>query len=152
MFDTHTETLHGQDLSELETATDNTDARQAICDDPQREDFLSDQEIADQCGASEATIKEFVERNKLLGYKGIGNNWLIPRAQFVPGIDQVVSWFEGNHRQAWFFLSSNLFYGDEQPRPIDRLQALHRGDREALEKCLAELERAKCSHDHGDHF
>ena len=122
MFDTHTETLHGQDLSEFEAPTDNTDARQAELNDPQREDFLSDQEIADQ----------------------FGND--------TPGIDQVVSWFEGNHRQAWFFLSSNLFYGDEQPRPIDRLQALHRGDREALAKCLAELERAKCSHDHGDHF
>jgi len=156
-FDMESEaTLVGEDLSVLETISD-TDDMVVDFDDPETDDFISAQGISDELGVDKTTITRRIKNNRLLGYRGFKRDWLIPRAQFkngnvLPGIAEIIALFDNEHRETWFFLSSRFFYGDENPRPIDRLRALKRSDKAGLEVCLAELKSVKSSHDHGDHF
>ena len=148
--------LMGQDLSALESIT-YTDDEVVDFADPETDDFVSAQGIADELGVDKTTITRRIKNNKLLGYQGFKRDWLIPRAQFkggnvVPGIAEMIALFGREHRETWFFLSSQFFYGDDNPRPIDRLRALKRSDKIGLEACLSELESMKSSYDHGDHF
>ncbi len=148
--------LVGQDLSVLENIT-YTDDEVVDFADPETDDFISAQEIADELGVAKTTITRRIKNNKLLGYQGFKRDWLIPRAQFkggnvVPGVAEMIALFDNEHRETWFFLSSKFFYGDDNPCPIDRLRALKRNDKAGFEACLVELESVKSSHDHGDHF
>jgi len=148
--------LIGEDLSALANIVD-VEEKAAGYDDPTTDDFISAQEIADELGVDKTTITRRIKSNRLLGYQGFKRDWLIPRAQFkdgdvAPGIAEMIAMFDDDHRETWFFLSSNLFYGDDHPRPIDRIRALKRSDKAGLADCLAELKSAKSSHDHGDHF
>ncbi len=148
--------LAGEDVSALEAITP-VDAPSGEFGDPETDDFVSAQAIANELGVDKTTITRRIKNNKLLGYQGFKRDWLIPRAQFkddnvVPGVAEMIKLFDNEHREAWFFLSSKFFYGDDNPRPIDRLRALRRNDKDKLEACLAELESVKSGHDHGDHF
>lgn len=148
--------LVGEDLSALETITQVNEAP-AEFDDPETDDFVSAQDIADELHVDKTTITRRIKNNRLLGYQGFKRDWLIPRAQFkggnvVPGIAEMIGLFNNEHRETWFFLSSKFFYGDDNPRPIDRLRTLKHSDKAALEACIAELEAVKNSYDHGDHF
>ena len=148
--------LIGEDLSKLETITDSEDEAGDF-DDPETDDFISAQDIANELGVNKTTITRRIKDNGILGYKGFKVDWLIPRAQFkdrdvIPGIAEMIELFDDNHQATWFFLSSNFFYGTAHPRPIDRLQALKRSDKAGLKACLNELELVKNSQDHGAHF
>lgn len=156
-FDVESDTaLVGDDLSALETIT-QVDEALAEFDDPEADDFVSAQDIADELRVDKTTITRRIKNNRLLGYQGFKRDWLIPRTQFkggnvVPGIAEMIALFDNEHRETWFFLSSKFFYGDDNPRPIDRLRALKRSDKAALEACITELKAMKSSYDHGDHF
>ena len=148
--------LIGEDLFQLADVDDEDDEDRSF-DDPMTDDFVSAQDISDELGVSKSTITRRIKDNKLLGYHGFKRDWLIPRAQFkdrnvVPGIAETIALFDNEHREAWFFLSFRLYYGDDNPRPIDRLRVLRRSDKDGLNALLAELKAAKDSHDHGDHF
>lgn len=148
--------LVGQNLSALETITDGGDGPAGHAD-PATDQFVSAQDVADELGVDKTTVTRRIKSNRLIGYQGFKRDWLIPRAQFrsgdvVPGIAETIALFGNDHRNAWFFLSSRFFYGDDDPRPIDRLRTLKRGDKAALEACISEFEAVKDSLDHGDHF
>lgn len=156
-FDVETEAvLVGEGIPALETTTPVRDGP-IDYEDPTTDDCVSAQEAADELGVDKATVTQRIESNRLLGYQGLKGGWLLPRAQFrdgdvVPGVAETIAMFDNKHRKTWLFLSSRFFYGDDNPRPIDRLRALKRGDETALEACVTELEAVKSSHDHGAHF
>lgn len=148
--------LVGESLSSLESIADTGES---VPDgvDPETDEFLSACEAANEVGVDKSTITRRIKDNRLLGYRGFKRDWLIPRAQFkrgnvVPGIGEMIALFDGDHRETWFFLSSNFFYGDARPRPIDMLRALKHSDEAGLDASLAKLESLKSSYEHGDHF
>lgn len=150
------EAVVGEDLSVLKSDAHIEGSCNEL-DIPKTEEFVSAQGIANQIGVDKATIIRRIKNNRLIGYQGFKRDWLIPRAQFkdrdvVPGIAEMIALFGNDHREAWFFLSSGFFYGDDNPRPIDRLRAVKRSDEAGLKACLKELESVKGSYDHGDHF
>ena len=111
----------------------------------------------------EAQIRRAVENNCLVGLLQPDNAYRIPAEQFcdgavVPGVAEVLRLFarQGDngdridHKDAWFFLSTNLYVGGPAPRPIDKLRdAAAKGK---TREVLVELARAKESFDYGDHF
>lgn len=149
-------TLVGEGIPVLETATPVRDGS-VDYEYPTTDDRVSVQEAAGELGVDEATVTRRIESNRPLGYHGFKGEWFIPHAQFrdgavVPGVAEMIALFDNRHRKTWRFLSSGFFYGDDSPRPIDRLRALERGDEAALEACVTELGALKSSLDHGAHF
>ncbi len=156
-FDVESEpALIGADLFQFADVGDADDIDRSF-DDPMTDEFVSAQDIADEPDVNKTTITRRIKDHKLLGYRGFKRDWQISRAQFkdgnvVPGVAEMIAMFGNEHREAWFFLSSRLFFGDDNPRPINRLRMLQRSESDGLNACLAELKAAKDSHDHGDHF
>ena len=147
-------TLAGQDLAQLSRAVEDPADTQEF-DVPLGDEYISAQEAADRLGVAKSTVTRRIKENEVIGFRVFKKALRIPRAQFangdvVGGINDVISLFEGDHKETWHFLSSSIFYGDSAPRPIDRLRAA-RGQR-ALKDCLEELKAAKASYDYGDHF
>lgn len=102
-------------------------------------------------------------RNELIGFTVFKRALRIPKDQFlgrdvVPGIPDALALFpqppgasdsRADHKSAWAFLAGDLYRGDPEPRPIDRLRSA--AAKGATESVLADLSRAKESLDRGDH-
>ena len=115
-------------------------------------------------GVDRSTITRRVGHNQLIGFTVFKRALRIPKEQFlesdvVPGIPDVLTLFPNptatsrnsiDHRSAWAFLAGDLFHGDSDPRPIDRLRAAAATG--TTELVLADLVRAKESLDRGDHL
>ena len=111
-----------------------------------------------------STITRRVASNQLVGFTVFKRALRIPMDQFhefnvVPGIPEVLALFPNPaatsghpiaHRSAWAFLAGDLFHGDREPRPIDRLRAAAATG--TTELVLADLVRTKESIDRGDHL
>ena len=122
---------------------------------------------AEYLAVDEHTIARRVASNELVGFTVFEPALRIPKDQFdgsnvVSGIPEVLDLFPNpadtsghriDHRSAWAFLAGDLFHGDHDPRPIDRLRtAAATGTPKATKLVLADLTRAKESIDRGDHL
>ncbi len=152
--------LEGEDL--LQTAARSKDVpepplREEELRDRLAEDCLSTSEVAERLRCDKATVTRRIKDGKLIGFPGFNNRLLVPTAQFHPdkpevlqGIDRILALCE-DHREAWSFLTTRLFYGDPDERPIDRLHRANAEGPEAVEACLEELTAAHRSYAFGDH-
>lgn len=152
--------LVGEDLSTLitEKVSSIQKAVESKSDevDLQFEDeCISAKEASNLLNVDKSTVTRRIDKGEIIGFQEFKRELRIPKDQFkgnnlALGIKEMIKMFDGDHKETWFFLSSPIFYGDKESRPIDRLRALKR---EAdLPDCLAQLEIAKDSHDLGDHF
>ena len=154
--------LRGEDLSELRRNADlfsppEPSARPDLPSDA----YLTAASAAARLGVAKSTVTRRIARDRLVGFPLFTRALRIPKDQFVgddviPGVQDVLVLFARglhgpvDHKAAWTFLNSDLFHGDPDPRPIDRLRtAAATGTTPAL---LSELARAKDSLDRGDHF
>ena len=111
-----------------------------------------------------STVTRRVHRNEVIGFTVFKRALRIPKDQFlhadvVSGIPELLAMFPKpaatsdnliDHRSAWAFLAGDLFHGDSEPRPIDRLRTADANG--TTESVLADLARAKESLDRGDHL
>lgn len=111
-----------------------------------------------------STITRRVARDELIGFTVFKRALRIPKDQFlgldvVPGVPEALALFTRptcgsehriDHKSAWAFLAGDLFHGDPDPRPIDRLRSA--SGQGTTDTVLTELARAKESLDRGDHF
>ena len=125
---------------------------------------LSAAEVASLLGVDKSTVTRRVRKDRLIGFRVFKNALRIPKEQFrdgdvVPGTAEVLALFKtetpngisySDHRAAWSFLTSTIYPGDVDPRPIDRLRAVSPGN--SVSTVLAELALAKQSLDYGDHI
>ena len=123
--------------------------------------YLTAAAAAERLRVAKSTVTRRVAQNRLIGFRAFTRALRIPQDQFdgdnvVPGVPDVLALFGRSpdqpvdHRAAWIFLNSDLFHGDPDPRPIDRLRtAAATGTTPTL---LPELARTKESLDRGDHF
>lgn len=145
--------LEGQDLSLLMKGTTN-EATPVFDDEPFGDEYWSAEEAAENLGVAKSTITRRIKNNELIGFKLFKNALYVPREQIeektlIGGILKVLEMFQFDHREAWRFLSSTLFYGEDESRPIDRLRSAKNA--EELELHLSEIQSAKSGFDHGDH-
>ena len=154
--------LKGQDLREIAEA-DRADEEPHGAEWPCDDNCLTLEQAVRVLHDDEAEIRRAVDHNRLVGLIQPDNAYRIPAEQFcdgtvVPGVAEVLCLFarQGDngdridHREAWFFLRTNLYAGDSAPRPIDKLRdAVAKGK---TQEVIAELARAKESLDYGDHF
>ncbi len=148
--------LEGQDLSSL-TSVETAAAPQRPQEHQEfpTRDFYSAKEAGEYLGVNKSTITRRVNANDLIGFTTFKKALCIPKAQFfrgdvLPGVKELLNEFDGNHRDAWYFLSSEIFYGDEDSTPLDKLRTAATERKTA--ECLEMLKTAKISHDFGDHF
>lgn len=157
--------LRGQGLAELRRkAPALPDSSGTPSYDLPRDAYLTAPAAAKYLGVDRSTVTRRVGRNELIGFTVFKRALRIPKDQFlgpdvVPGVPDVLALFSRplttsgtpvDHKSAWAFLASDLFHGDPQPRPIDRLRdAAAKGTTEVV---LANLARAKESLDRGDHL
>ena len=131
---------------------------------PPADAYFTAPAAAKYLGVDRSTITRRVGSNQLIGFTVFKRTLRIPKDQFlesdvVPGVPEVLALFPKpaatsnnpiDHRSAWAFLAGDLFHGDPEPRPIDRLRvAAAKGMTELV---LADLARAKESLDRGDHL
>ncbi|WP_156798342.1 hypothetical protein [Ahrensia sp. R2A130] len=143
--------IEGQDLSAL--AQSVTDISIPEFEDKPSDDYWTADKTARELNVAKSTITRQVKTNKVVGFKLFKNGLYIPKDQFdggmvISGVENILAIFEFDHHEAWRFLSSSLFYGDKNPRPIDRL----RNARTEAERadCLSELGSAKRGFEFGD--
>lgn len=157
--------LRGESLDELRLkAPPLPDPSQPPRYDLPRDAYFTAPGAAKFLGVDRSTVTRRVGRNQLVGFTIFKRALRIPREQFldadvVPGIPEVLALFPLpttvssatiDHKSAWAFLSGDLYHGDPEPRPIDRLRtAAARG---TTRHVLAELARTKESIDRGDHL
>ena len=157
--------LRGENLSE---ASDRPSLDVAPIPTPDSEiptdAYLSAAAAAELLGVAKSTVTRRVERNEMIGFRLFKQALCIPREQFmdydvIPGIREVLCLFalsgkpQGqtvDHKGTWLFLSTDLYRGDSDPRPIDRLRTAAR--RHTTDVVVAGLRRAKQSIDRGDHL
>jgi|TARA_R110002126_G_C10490653_1_gene504155 hypothetical protein len=145
--------LVGQDLSAL--ASETTDAKLPIFEDePFDDSYWSADEAATYFDVAKSTITRKVRAGDLIGFKLFKNALYIPKEQvdgksLVRGISDVLKSFEGEHYDAWQFLTSDIFYGEPLPRPLDRLRNA-KGD--SLQDVLSEVKVAAKGFEFGDHM
>ena len=123
--------------------------------------YLTAAAAAVRLGVAKSTVTRRIAQNRLIGFRWFTRALRIPTEQFagadvVPGVPDVLALFTRapgepvDHKAAWSFLNSDIFRGDPDPRPIDRLRnAAATGATPAL---VSELARTKDSLDRGDHF
>ena len=153
--------LRGQGLAELSRNADRLPAPEpAVQPDLPADAYLTAAAAAERLGVSKSTVTRRVAGHQLIGFRHFTPALRIPKDQFLgadvlPGVADVLALFAGSshapdHKAAWAFLNSDVFHGDTDPRPIDRLRtAAASGRTPAL---LSELASAKESLDRGDHF
>ena len=154
--------LRGEDLDELRhNAALLPPPEASVPADLPSDAYLTAAAAADRLHVSKSTVTRRIAQNRLIGFRAFTRTLRIPEDQFdgddvVPGIPDVLALFArspdqlADHRRAWTFLNSNLFRGDPDPRPIDRLRSAAATG--ATPDLLSELARAKESLDRGDHF
>lgn len=94
------------------------------------DELLSAREAAGRLDISPATLVSWIAKDKVLGFRSAGRNYLVPSEQIlgrkrtIPGIDRLLSLFSC-HEQAWEFLDQALVYSDKAPgkRPIELLNS-----------------------------
>ncbi len=146
--------LVGQDLSLLAKAGAGEEYP-TFEDEPFDNAYWSAEEAAEEFGVAKTTITRRIKKNELIGFRLFKNALYVPKDQMVghlpiKGLSDVLRLFGNEHYEAWKFLTSSVFYGEETPRPLDRLKACK--SEEALKACLSELEAAKEGFDYGDHM
>ena len=155
--------LRGEDLAALSTAPEPTSAPDSV-DVHDDGIHLTAAQAAALLGVSKSTITRRVADHQIIGFSRLKKALSIPAEQFVdgdivPGVIEILHHFADdpalpkrspNHRSAWLFLSANLYSGDPEPRPIDRLRSAFASRTTAA--AVDELTRAKESLDRGDHF
>ena len=126
--------------------------------------YLSAAEAAMSLGVSKSTITRRIERDRMVGFRLFKDALQIPKDQLldgdvVPGIPAILALFARpdaaghaaiDHKNAWMFLASDIFRGDRDPRPIDRLRRAARTA--TTESVVAELTHVKGGLDRGDHM
>lgn len=156
--------LQGEDLGQLQAGAPTSAIASGLQSDLLGEAYLSAAEAAKSLGVAKSTITRRVERNEMVGFRTFKQALRIPRDQLldgdvVPGIREVLLLFarpgvsgkDGvDHKSAWLFLGGEIFHGDSDPRPIDRLRRAARSA--TTEQTVAELGRVKRSVDRGDHI
>ena len=154
--------LRGEDLEELRrnAARFSPPEPSAPADLPS-DAYLTAAAAAELLRVAKSTVTRRIAQNQLIGFRAFTHALRIPKDQFdgddvVPGVPDVLALFTRSmdqtvdHRAAWAFLNSDLFRGNPDPRPIDRLRnAAATGTTSTL---LSELARTKESLDRGDHF
>lgn len=92
------------------------------------EDLIGPEEAARRLGVSRATVYNWIDSKRLLGWRLTRQGTLIPaeqilgRGEVVPGIDRVFEVFS-EPRTAWRFLTEESPFFDTPIRPIDALKA-----------------------------
>ena len=155
-------TLRGEDLPKLRRNAERfPPPAPSVRPDPPSDVYLTPASAAARLGVAKSTVTRRIAQDQLIGFRLFTRALRIPKDQFVgddvvPGIQDVLILFARgehgpvDHKAAWTFLNSDLFHGDTDPRPIDRLRtAAATGTTSAL---LSELARTKDSLDRGDHF
>ena len=157
--------LRGDDLSELLGRVPTPPVTTPMPEfDLPRDSYISSAGAAKLLGVAKSTVTRRIERNEIIGFRVFKHALRIPKDQFidfdvVPGIREVLALFalpghapsrSVDHRGAWIFLNTDLFAGDPDPRPIDRLRNAARTH--DTERVLVDLTRAKQSLDRGDHL
>lgn len=150
-------TLEGEDLAALAASAETPDPpSDAAIAAYEAEGFLSAQDVADRLNVHKATITRKIRRGDVLAWQGIKRDWLIPREQFhngrvIRGVSETIAIFDGDHHEAWRFLTARLYYGAPAPRPLDRLKALRTQDQAGLDASLADFAAAREGFELGDH-
>ena len=92
------------------------------------EELIGPEEAARQLGVSRATVYNWIDSKRLLGWRLTRQGTLIPaeqilgRGEVVPGIDRVLEVL-AEPRMAWRFLKEESPFFDTPTRPIDALKA-----------------------------
>ena len=162
-FGRYTE-LRGENLAELQARSRHIPApTTALKFDPPRFMYMSAAEAAKLLGVAKSTVTRRIRRNEVIGFRVFKSNLYIPREQFmdldvVPGVREVLNLFSIpshgmdpviDHKNAWVFLAGSFFYGDRDPRPIDRLRTAARNH--GTQRVVVELTRVKRGLDRGDY-
>ena len=154
--------LTGQNLDDLPCDEEKQDREAAKAFDVysplepiEEELYFSAAQMAMTLDVTKSSITRQVKQHKILGFRRFKSNLLIPKEQFqndqvIRGIVETITLFDHDHRAAWQFLTSKLFYGTETPRPIDKLRALNQTDTDAFETVFAHFKMLKTSQDYGD--
>lgn len=156
--------LRGEDLGQLHANVPTYPIASGLRSDFPGKAYLSAAEAAGRLGVAKSTITRRIERNEMIGFRAFKQALRIPKDQFldgdvVPGVRDVLSLFTRpgvsgkdtvDHKSAWLFLGAELFRGDSDTRPIDRLLGAARTA--TTEQVLAELVRVKGSLDRGDYL
>ena len=156
--------LQGEDLGQLHANAPTAPIASGLQSDFSGEAYLSAAEAASCLGAAKSTVTRRIERNEMIGFRAFKQALRIPKDQLldgdvVPGIRDVLLLFARpgvsgkdavDHKSAWLFLGGELFRGESDPRPIDRLRGAARTA--TTEHVVAELIRVKGSMDRGDHL
>ncbi len=145
--------LVGEDLSALSggIADENLPVFE---DEPFDDAFWSAEEAASHFGVAKSTITRKIKAGELIGFKLFKNALYVPKEQvegktLIKGLKDVLEMFGSEHYDAWQFLTSEVFYGDENARPLDRLR---HAKPESLQTVLAGIKVAKEGFDYGDHI
>ena len=157
--------LRGESIAELRRkAPPFPDPRETPPYDLPQDAYFTVPAAAKHLGVDRSTVTRRVVCNKLIGFAVFKRALRIPKDQFLgrdvlPGIPEALALFRQgvpaspgrvDHKSAWAFLGGDLYLGDPEPRPIDRLRsAAVEGTTKAV---LADLARVKESLDHGDHL
>ena len=154
--------LRGEDLRKLRRNAERFPPPEpSVHPDLPSDVYLTPASAAARLGVAKSTVTRRIAQDRLIGFRLFTRALRIPKDQFVgddvvPGIRDVLILFargeDGpvDHKAAWTFLNSDLFHGDRDPRPIDRLRtAAVNGTTTVL---LSELAGKKDSLDRGDHF
>ena len=156
--------LRGQSLAELRRTAPPQVPGEALSFDLPRDAYFTASDAAKHLGVDKSTVSRRVGRDQLVGFTVFKRALRIPKNQFLgpdvlPGIPEVLALFPqsarksnspSDHKSAWAFLNSDLFHGDPEPRPIDRLRnATAKGTTDLV---VEDLARAKESLDRGDHL
>lgn len=100
------------------------------------DEMIGAAEAADRLDVSRATIYNWINEGRLIGWRVTRNGVVIPAEQIVgpgeliPGIAEVIEEI-GDPRAAWRFLTEESPFFDEPARPIDKLK---KGEIEAVIK------------------
>lgn len=92
------------------------------------EELIGPEEAARRLGVSRATVYNWIDSKRLLGWRLTRQGTLIPaeqilgRGELVPGMDRVLDVFL-EPRTAWRFLTEESPFFDTPIRPIDALKA-----------------------------
>ena len=157
--------LFGEDLAEQRrNAPPLPIGRTLAPSDLPRDAYLTAADAAQRLRVAKSTVTRRVGHNQLIGFRLFTRALRIPKDQFlgadvVQGIPELLGLFSQparepanrvDHKSAWAFLNSDLYHGDPEPRPIDRLRSA--ADNGTTDLVLADLARTKRSLDRGDHL
>ena len=118
--------------------------------------WLSLDDAAALLNISDAVLHNRLDSGALLSFEDDEGRPLIPAAQIidgraVAGLRDIVEWFDGDRRRAWRFLSDAIFYGDADPRPIDKLRrAAASQSADDTREASALIKSAQTSYAYGD--